>query len=606
MEQAFKVVGVAIAAAGAATAVFVKNSIDTADRMGKMSREIGISTETLSALSHQADLGGTNLETLSTGLQRLARNLSDAQNGLVTSKRAFADLGIEATDSKGNLRGVEEVLVDVADRFSKMEDGTKKTALAMELMGRGGVQLINTLNTLGEKGLAVVIKEARALGIVISRETAVAAEQFNDNLTRLSATSKGLGVILAAELLPTLNRVSNSFVDAAAGGEDFRDSAKGINKALLGLLTVHGVLATGIRELGMLWKTQGAIAINLFRGDFAGAVEAFKLGLSDMRQFGEVNMRGIREAWEEALGGIQTQSAKLTAATGALGTNLRKTGDAIQKVIAGLKEQVETFGLSERALLQRRLEQLKATAEEIKFALSLQGTLESQRALLDIQNALKDSTNNLSEALGTGTFSLEHLKLNSELMAEAIAKQNQEVLDATKLLNGLGIELNRTAKEAGLASDVGQRFTSSIASGFANLITRGGALSDVFRNLASQLAGMLLQIALFNTLKGIFGGIGILGFQHGGRPPVGRPALVGEVGPELFVPDRSGTIISNQALQSIPRAAGGKTVIIEQHFDFRGAGLGVMPEARRAIRLASKEIMDMTEARIVERSLRSA
>ena len=39
-------------------------------------------------------------------------------------------------------------------------------------------------------------------------------------------------------------------------------------------------------------------------------------------------------------------------------------------------------------------------------------------------------------------------------------------------------------------------------------------------------------------------------FANGGNPPVGRASLVGERGPELFVPDRAGTIIPNHALGS--------------------------------------------------------
>lgn len=45
-----------------------------------------------------------------------------------------------------------------------------------------------------------------------------------------------------------------------------------------------------------------------------------------------------------------------------------------------------------------------------------------------------------------------------------------------------------------------------------------------------------------------FGGGHFAGFANGGRPPVGRPSMVGERGPELFVPGTSGTIIPNHAL----------------------------------------------------------
>ena len=51
--------------------------------------------------------------------------------------------------------------------------------------------------------------------------------------------------------------------------------------------------------------------------------------------------------------------------------------------------------------------------------------------------------------------------------------------------------------------------------------------------------------------KGGSGLLGLLpGFANGGRPPVGRASIVGERGPELFVPDRAGTIIPNGAMGS--------------------------------------------------------
>ena len=49
-------------------------------------------------------------------------------------------------------------------------------------------------------------------------------------------------------------------------------------------------------------------------------------------------------------------------------------------------------------------------------------------------------------------------------------------------------------------------------------------------------------------VNAFLGGIGLPGFANGGRPPVGRPSIVGEKGPELFVPDKAGTIIPNHQL----------------------------------------------------------
>ena len=57
---------------------------------------------------------------------------------------------------------------------------------------------------------------------------------------------------------------------------------------------------------------------------------------------------------------------------------------------------------------------------------------------------------------------------------------------------------------------------------------------------------MLFGNAGGNTVTG--GLFKFLGFANGGRPPVGRPSVVGERGPELFVPDSSGTIVPNHEL----------------------------------------------------------
>ena len=40
-------------------------------------------------------------------------------------------------------------------------------------------------------------------------------------------------------------------------------------------------------------------------------------------------------------------------------------------------------------------------------------------------------------------------------------------------------------------------------------------------------------------------------FANGGRPPVGRASIVGERGPELFVPDRAGTVVPNHAMSGM-------------------------------------------------------
>lgn len=70
--------------------------------------------------------------------------------------------------------------------------------------------------------------------------------------------------------------------------------------------------------------------------------------------------------------------------------------------------------------------------------------------------------------------------------------------------------------------------------------------SNTLQNIAKQLLNIGVNFALFGVPFGTGKG-GLLGgfFANGGRPPVGKPSVVGERGPELFVPRSSGTIVPN-------------------------------------------------------------
>ena len=111
---------------------------------------------------------------------------------------------------------------------------------------------------------------------------------------------------------------------------------------------------------------------------------------------------------------------------------------------------------------------------------------------------------------------------------------------------------------------------TSFADSFANVVASGENLFEGLGNIFIEIGKMLLKLlvkslilsAIFSSFPGL-GGFGaegftstkdILGslmggaFAEGGRPPVGKMSLVGEKGPELFVPGSSGTIIPNNAL----------------------------------------------------------
>jgi hypothetical protein len=197
--------------AGALSAgVFVaagKAAINYADSIGKMSQKIGMTTEELSKLNYAAKLSDVSLGELQMGLQQLSKNMEAGSEGL-------AALGISATDASGNLRSTNDVMLEVAEAFAGMEDGAGKTAIAMNIFGRAGANLIPLLNS-GRTGLAQMAGEAENFGVVISDDAAKAAEQFNDNLTRLQTAAEGLAQKILNPVLPSLIEFTNKLLALA-------------------------------------------------------------------------------------------------------------------------------------------------------------------------------------------------------------------------------------------------------------------------------------------------------------------------------------------------------------------------------------------------------
>lgn len=204
-----KAVSVGFAAAAAAAtaaaggiAFAVKGAIDHADELGKTAQKIGLSVEALSRLEYAAKLSDVSLEGLSTGLRKFSQEI-------VAGSMAFGALGIAIKDSSGNLRGTDALLADVADRFARMEDGATKTALAVQLFGRAGADLIPLLNG-GRDGLAAMAAESDRLGATISTSTSKAAEQFNDTITRVQATLGGVTNKIMEAALPALQSLADT------------------------------------------------------------------------------------------------------------------------------------------------------------------------------------------------------------------------------------------------------------------------------------------------------------------------------------------------------------------------------------------------------------
>lgn len=255
--------GAALSLGGAVAAI--KSVTDLQDRFGKLAQSTGVGVKALTELDYAAKLSDVSTDDLGTGLSRLTARMADVAQGVPDATRLFKDFGVEVLNADGTLRSSDGVFKDIAQRFSEFEDGSTKSAFAMEFFGRSGTKLIPLLNS-GRDGLADMAEEARQLGVVFDDKAAKAAEEFNDNLTRLKASAEGLKIELLSGLIPQLNEVITRFTAARREGLGFIEAID-VAAGLGGFSNLDEKIAETQRALDGLRKGRSGLFGPLVFGD---------------------------------------------------------------------------------------------------------------------------------------------------------------------------------------------------------------------------------------------------------------------------------------------------------------------------------------------------
>lgn len=248
-EQQFKSLGKTFTVVGglmvASLGAMIKSTANYGDEMDEMHQRTGASVELLTGLDGALRKNGASTQDLAVGMKFLSSKMVDANSGNKEAIALFKGLGISVTDANGNLRSTTDVLFDVATRFSGMEDGAVKTTAAVDLLGKGGMSLIPTLN-LGADGLKKEADQAQRLGKVMSQEAAKACSDFNDSLVDLKGGLQGVGIQVGIALMPMVQglivNVTNIIVKVREWAAAHPGLTEGLSKTALGL----GILAMSI------------------------------------------------------------------------------------------------------------------------------------------------------------------------------------------------------------------------------------------------------------------------------------------------------------------------------------------------------------------------
>ncbi len=201
VSRAMGGVVVGIGAATVALTALTRESFKVVDQQQKMASRLGLTQAALAGLALAGEQTGTTQRNLQLAMQRSTRRISEAAQGTGTAVKALKELGVSA-DELSRL-SPDEAFIKLAGAFKNVESQSDKVRLAFKLFDSEGVGLVNTLK-LGEDGIRAFIQEAKDLGIALERNQTRAIEESNDAVNILKKSFQGLGSQIAARVAPAI------------------------------------------------------------------------------------------------------------------------------------------------------------------------------------------------------------------------------------------------------------------------------------------------------------------------------------------------------------------------------------------------------------------
>ncbi len=238
----------AIGAVGAvALAAIYKQSSANIDALAKQADKLGVTTQALAGLQHAADLTGVSSKALNKGLLDMTVKIQDASKGTGEAKDALKELGLNA--QKLAKMSPDQQFKKIAEAMKGVEHHGNKVAIAYDLFGAKGTDLINTL-ALGEEALNKTAEEAELLGLALNRVDAAKVEQANDSMSRSAGVVKGLGNAITVSLSPYVKALSDEFYNSALEVGGFGEFT---NKAMSVVVTAVAYTSNVIHGLKAVW-----------------------------------------------------------------------------------------------------------------------------------------------------------------------------------------------------------------------------------------------------------------------------------------------------------------------------------------------------------------
>jgi len=489
--------------------------------------------------------------------KQLSKNTDKLKGRLDRSNRSFREQGASARVAAGGVQTLTRSLapllkalaVAATARFifvKTAELQTQRTAL---------IQLTSSVDSANK-----IIKELQAFGNV----TPFTSSELIEQSKRLKAFG-----FETEDLVDTVKRLSDV---AGATGADL----SGISTAF-GQILAKGKLQRE-EELQLLERgvdiTSELKRITGLQGDeFESAMRKGKIG-ADLVNQALINLTSEGGVF---FGGATKQSQTLNGQVSTLVDNIetlaRTIGEVLEPALmTSLKTANKLLGAINRLFSSEFQRQISG----FRFGLTIPGgTLSDLKKIEDFTKNIqplgldvsgldlrisqlrgtKNQIDTLMNQMG-GRISLD--EINQSLSTqETLTNKINELINRKNLLLDISDKKTKKIEEStnGVSEafvQIGDSIATGISDALVDAILQTKSLGEAARGILQGIARDLLRLGINTALGSIFGGPfkKLPGFAAGGRPPVGRPSIVGERGPEIFVPNTAGTIVPNHAIGS--------------------------------------------------------
>lgn len=419
----------------------VEAAIKTAAAMEVTSEKTRLSVEQLSAMRYQADETGLSFKTVSSDLERMTE-------GIITQNakqlEAFGQLGVKVQDTAGKLRPMKDVITDLSGAFAKSTDLSVKNSATLTSGQNDFIRLLNQ----GGGAMDDYSKKAAAAGEVMTTQTARAALDLQNNVTKLKDATGLLGGEILEAVVPVLATFSDELIQlkiqSAAGGSDLsllREICRDLAQDLV-------ILGTGALQTASILGAVGKTIKYFVAQEGRSGKELSEIWTPTINR-----LHDLEDGMLSLNSRLDQNAPRMSRATEEH-DRLKKAADEaankLKHLIESLELQAATLGMTSAQSEIYRAKQLNAGDADLKHVQILASKIEKFQSLLSIHKMIDQ--NQAAQANATSAFlkTLEDETTALSTTAEQRQKDNVAILVGGPLVKEYAnqrIMLNRVLKE---------------------------------------------------------------------------------------------------------------------------------------------------------------